>query len=129
MELADLLADSIRQAILDWRDGCLSNAQTAANRQPSFGRTTPQHARSTPPSASPLVIRYRELENDIPVATRIPTLAEWQGSDLRLYERGNHKQPQQIVPRRFLEAIDSPPITHLSVAAASWPRLLQTTIL
>ncbi|MCC7334296.1 MAG: PSD1 domain-containing protein [Pirellulaceae bacterium] len=108
MELADLLADSIRQAILDWRDGCLSDAQALLIDDFLSAELLPNTLEALP-SASPLVIRYRELENDIPVATRIPTLAEWQGSDLRLYERGNHKQPQQIVLRRFLEAIDSRP--------------------
>ncbi|MCA9181344.1 MAG: DUF1549 domain-containing protein, partial [Planctomycetales bacterium] len=108
MELAGLLADSIRQAILDWQEGCMSDAQALLIDDFLSAELLPNTLEALP-SASPLVIRYRELENDIPVATRVPTLAEWRGSDLRLYERGNHKQPQQIVPRRFLEAIDSRP--------------------
>lgn len=58
------------------------------------------------PNTAELVNAYRQVESQIPVAKRIPTLAEWKGADRPLFERGNHKQPSEIVPRRFLEAID-----------------------
>ena len=53
--------------------------------------------------------RYRELENAIPIPTRVPTLAEWQAEDQPLFDRGNHKKPLERVSRRFLEAIDAKP--------------------
>ena len=62
-----------------------------------------------------LIERYREWENEIPVPTRVPTLAEWQAHDQPLFERGNHKKPLAPVSRRFLEAIDARPYeTNLS---------------
>ncbi len=108
LELADLLANVLRQAILDWQDDSLSDAQALLIDGFLSEGLLPNTLEALP-SASHLVKSYRELEKDIPIATRVPALAEWQGSDLQLYERGNHKQPQQIVPRRFLEAIDSRP--------------------
>ena len=53
--------------------------------------------------------RYRKLENEIPVARRAPALSEWVGADQPLYDRGDHKKPREIIPRRFLEAIDNTP--------------------
>ena len=60
-------------------------------------------------SAKSAIAKYRELENEVPVPTRIPTLAEWRGNDQPLFIRGNHKQPGDRVPRRFLSAIDDSP--------------------
>jgi len=59
--------------------------------------------------AKALIRRCRELENEIPIPTRVPTLAEWQAHDQSLFDRGNHKKPLAPVPRRFLEAIDARP--------------------
>ena len=60
-------------------------------------------------SAKSAIAKYRELENEVPVPTRIPTLAEWEGRDQPLFIRGNHKQPGDRIPRRFLSAIDESP--------------------
>jgi len=60
-------------------------------------------------STKAAIAKYRELESEVPVPTRIPTLAEWQGRDQPLFVRGNHKQPGELVPRRFLSAIDDSP--------------------
>ncbi|MCR9199984.1 MAG: DUF1553 domain-containing protein [Planctomycetaceae bacterium] len=61
------------------------------------------------PSAAPLIRQYQQLEAAIPVPVRVPALGEWRGQDQRLFERGNHKQPAELVSRRFLEAIDPRP--------------------
>ncbi len=53
--------------------------------------------------------QYRKLEEQIPSASRVPTLAEHLGNDHPLFVRGNHKEPSALVPRRFLEAIDDSP--------------------
>ncbi len=60
-------------------------------------------------SAGKLINRYRELENAIPVPTRVPGLDESLAKDWPLYLRGNHKTPSDAVERRFLEAIDPAP--------------------
>ncbi|MCC9606187.1 DUF1553 domain-containing protein [Blastopirellula sp. JC732] len=56
-----------------------------------------------------LVSRYRNLENQIPVPQRAPGLAEATPHDQPLYVRGDHKSPDEVIPRRFLEAIDARP--------------------
>ncbi len=62
-----------------------------------------------PEGLAVMLKRYRELEADIPLPTRAPGVWERPGADQALYVRGNHKQPDHVVPRRFLEAIDAKP--------------------
>ena len=55
----------------------------------------------------PLVSRYRELEAQVSIPTRVPTLEETSGRSQPLYVRGDHRLPAENVMPRFLEAIDS----------------------
>ena len=57
----------------------------------------------------PLVQEYRKLESDVIVPTRVPGLDETIACDQALFERGDHKKPAAVVPRRFLEMIDATP--------------------
>ena len=57
----------------------------------------------------PLIERYRELEREIPTPRRVPGLDDVPAREQPLFIRGNHKQPDKIVPRRFLTAIDGTP--------------------
>ncbi len=52
-----------------------------------------------------LVARYRELEAQIPVATRVGGVADEQGFDERLFPRGNYRRAGVPVPRRYLEVL------------------------
>jgi len=56
-----------------------------------------------------LIEDYRRLEADVPVPTRVVGLDEARGRDQPLLIRGDHKQPGDPVPRRFLSAIDPAP--------------------
>jgi hypothetical protein len=56
-----------------------------------------------------LVEEYRKVESDLVVATRVPCLEETAGQDFPLLTRGDHRQPAEVVPRRFLEVIDGRP--------------------
>ena len=56
-----------------------------------------------------LVKEYRRLEAEVPVPQRAPGVIEAEAIDRPLFVRGNHKQPAQAVPRRFLEAFDATP--------------------
>ncbi|MEL6108814.1 MAG: DUF1553 domain-containing protein, partial [Planctomycetota bacterium] len=51
----------------------------------------------------------RELENAIPSPTRVPGLEDVGGRKQPIYVRGDHKKPGELVPNRFLEAIDAAP--------------------
>ncbi len=58
-------------------------------------------------NAKPLIEEYRRLESEVPAPRRVPGLDDVPDRTQRLYVRGNHKQPADVVPRRFLEAIDN----------------------
>ncbi len=64
-----------------------------------------------------LVARYRELEAQIPVATRVGGVADEQGFDERLFPRGNYRRAGVPVPRRYLEVLGAWPTQLASVSA------------
>ncbi|WP_197443581.1 DUF1553 domain-containing protein [Maioricimonas rarisocia] len=113
-QVVDRYIDAIGAALSAWKSGSADDAQAAllavcleqgllSNQLDAF------------PAARDLIAEYRRLENDVPVPTRVPGVDETVGYDQPLYIRGNHKQPGDAVPRRFLEAIDPTPYeTHLS---------------
>ncbi len=53
-----------------------------------------------------LIARYRELEAQIPVATRVGGVADEQGFDEHLFPRGNYRRAGAAVPRRYLEVLE-----------------------
>lgn len=107
-ELAELSTQVINMAIRDWQAGTATDAQVylldACLKQGLLANKFQEM-----PLAKPLVVEYRRLEEEIVTPTRVPGLEETVGRDQRLFTRGNHKQPQAAVPRRFLEAIDATP--------------------
>jgi hypothetical protein len=60
-------------------------------------------------SITPLLQRYRDLEAKLPLPTRVPGVIEADAKDAPLFVRGDHKQPAELVSRRFLEALDPTP--------------------
>ncbi len=62
---------------------------------------------SMQPSAKKILEQLRQVESQIPISNRIPCLEETAGIDAPLFVRGDHKRPDKVVPRRFLEAIDA----------------------
>jgi hypothetical protein len=87
-------------------------ADTMTNEQANFLRFFVRRGllpnkTSEIPTVAPLVAKYRELENEVPVPTRAPGMIEAGPRDHPLFVRGNHKQPGNPVPRSFLEAFDS----------------------
>lgn len=61
------------------------------------------------PAAAPLLTRYRDVEKRLPAPVRAPGVLEADGHDAPLFVRGDHKQPAQPVPRRFLDGVDPTP--------------------
>lgn len=106
--LANAYRQAIEKAIKAWKAATLTDDQAELLEACRHRQLLPNQV-SQLKNAQPLLTRYRELENDIPVATRIPTIAEWVAHDQPLYDRGNHKRPLERVPRRFLESIDPKP--------------------
>jgi hypothetical protein len=60
-------------------------------------------------SITPLLSRYRDLEAKLPAPTRVPGVIEADAKDAALFVRGDHKQSAEIIPRRFLDALDPTP--------------------
>ena len=107
-EVEDIFITAIRQALSHWEPGSLSDSQAdLLNECVRMGLL--ENTLSELPQTASLVKRYRELENQITVPTRIPGLDETRGRTQALFVRGNHKQPAETVPRRFLEAFDETP--------------------
>lgn len=60
-------------------------------------------------SVDQLIERYRAVEAKLPAPTRVPGVIEAEPNDARLFVRGDHKQPADAVPRRYLEVLDPKP--------------------
>jgi hypothetical protein len=102
--LAERYREALKRAIEEWRDGTLDD--DGADFLSALLRFLPNKAADLP-----LVAEYRRLEKEIPEPSRAPGVLEGFGSDEPLFVRGDHKRPAQLVPRRFLEAIDPAPYT------------------
>ncbi|MEX0937852.1 MAG: DUF1553 domain-containing protein [Pirellulales bacterium] len=107
-DLAALYESTIRAAVQSWKDECVSDQQ-ALLLDACLREGLLPNALQSLPTAKPVLAEYRRLEGEIPVPRRVPGLDETIGRDQPLYERGNHKQPREPVPRRFLSAIDPTP--------------------
>ncbi|MBS0204821.1 MAG: DUF1553 domain-containing protein [Planctomycetes bacterium] len=107
-DLADRYSQAVAAAVAAWRADSATDAQAslldACLKQGVLTNTLEGLV-----TARPLINEYRRLEDEVVVPTRVPGLEETVGRDQALFERGNHKQPGPIVPRRFLEAIDATP--------------------
>ena len=107
-QLAKLYTSAVRQSIRAWRNGKTSNEQAKfLNYFVREGLLT--NSPNVSPEVAKLVAEYRKLEAEIPLPQRAPGVLEAEAFDRPLFVRGNHKQPAQAVPRRFLEAFDSRP--------------------
>lgn len=89
--------------------GTLTNAQAILLDEIVASGGLPNLPDQLPSDLAEFVTRYRALESRIPLPTRAPGVWERPGIDQALFVRGDHKQPAETVPRRFLEAIDPKP--------------------
>ena len=104
-ERTQLSAGEVIQA---WQKGTLSNSQAEALNRLVQAGLLPNQLKDIPEAAK-LVTRYREIEAKLPMPTRVPGVIEADAKDAPLFVRGDHKQPSDIVPRRFLDALDPTP--------------------
>ena len=65
----------------------------------------PNNLNEIPSCQGPLE-KYREQNEG--AGTQAPGILDGEPFDQALFERGNHKKPAHLVPRRFLEAITEP---------------------
>ena len=101
-------ATNVRAAVQAWIDGTITSAQAELLDQLlRDGKLVNDRRRIT--DAEPLLAKYRALENRLPAPVRAPGVMEADATDRALFVQGNHKNPSEIVPRRFLEALDPKP--------------------
>ena len=109
-EIRSIYVEVIRNLLGKWQNGeVLSDAGALLLEDLRAGGALPNKGESVPAELASLLTEYRDLESQVPTPTRAPGIAERPGVDQALYVRGNHKEPGEIVPRRFLEAIDETP--------------------
>ena len=97
-----------QDAVRAWLAGTLTDGQAEAlNRALQSGKLP--NKLSDIPEAAALVEQYRALEAKLPRPTRAPGVLEGDARDAALFVRGNHKQPADLVPRRFLDGINPAP--------------------
>ncbi len=111
-----LLVDTIHA----WRDGRLTESQ-AAYLDSFVSNGVLETEAANLPTVKPLVERYRELEDEIPIPRRAPGVIEEGGDAQRLLIRGSHKNPGDMVERRGLTALggelfDDGPAARLGLA-------------
>ena len=99
---------SASDLIQSWQKSTLTDTQAEVlNRLVQTGKLPNKLADL--PEAAKLVERYREIEARLPAPTRVPGVIEADAKDAPLFVRGDHKQPSDIVQRRFLDALDPTP--------------------
>ena len=109
-ELAGRYADRLREAIADWAEGSVSPSQAAYLDFFVRHRVLPTSAGASE-RLGRLVADYRQLEDEVPVYRRAPSVLEEAGPDQRLLVRGNHKDLGEPVARRYLAALGGEPYT------------------
>lgn len=102
------ISGSPREAVQAWIQGTMTDAQAELLGMLLRTGKLPNDTVAIP-DAAPLLARYRDVEAKLPMPTRAPGVLEADAKDAALYVRGDHKQPAQLVARRFLDGIDPKP--------------------
>ena len=106
--LARVYGLTLKECIDAWTANSMTNEQASFLAYFVRQRLLPNDL-ATLRKLAPLVAEYRQAEEEVPVPTRAPGVLEGDAFDQPLFHRGNHKEPQDPVRRRFLEAIDDAP--------------------
>jgi cytochrome c553 len=101
-------ASQLTKAIEAWRAGTATAADTALLDACLVADVLPTRLEASPAIAE-LTTRMRALEAAVPPPARAPGVVEGTVFDQPLFVRGNHRQPADPVPRRFLSALDPTP--------------------
>lgn len=114
-ELAQLYERLLREAVQAWRGGvCRDDQAELLQAAVEAGLLSNSASAAVDrPDSTRLIGRleeYRRLESEIPEPTRVPGVWEPGGRDWPLYVRGEHRQPAEVVQRRYLELFSTDPI-------------------
>ena len=111
VDLSELVRGTLKQILRDWGSGDdrFDNASALFLDEALAAGLLPNHLNSLPDTLSDLIREYQALEAAVPRPTRAPGVFERKGIDQAVFVRGDHKQPGELVPRSFLEVLDSTP--------------------
>ncbi len=107
-ELSEQIAHRINEAIESWKRSEATDQQALLLDACLRGGLLANDLVQLPEVAK-LVGEYRALEAAVPLPTRVPGIVEADAADQALFVRGDHRNPGEVIPRRFLEAIDPQP--------------------
>ena len=107
-ELAHRYVEELQRAIRGWQTKSLNDDDTAFLNFFLHQELLPATITRLP-QLRELVERYRQLENEIPIPRRAPGVLEAVGFDQRIFERGQHTQPGNPIPRRGLSVFGTTP--------------------
>ena len=108
VELAAGYATAVRVSVRAWLGGTLTDGQALFLDQLVRSGLLPNRLSELTVMKS-LVVSYREREAALRIPTRAPGVIETTPFDQPLLVRGDHKQPGEEVPRRFLDAVNASP--------------------
>jgi hypothetical protein len=108
-ELASRYVRALRHCVEAWKEGRITDEEADFLGQFVRLDLLPNKLGDLP-AAAQLIAEYRRLEAEVPVPTRAPGVLEGFPQDQPLFVRGDHKKLGEVVPRRFLEAIDPRPL-------------------
>lgn len=97
-----------REAVAAWKAGTMNDDQAELLGALLREGILPNDTKLIP-GAQALLTRYREIESKLPLPTRAPGVLDADSHDAALFVRGDHKQPSEIVARRFLDGINPAP--------------------
>ncbi len=109
-DLARRMGRRLVEAVEAWRDGGASELQAAYLDAFVRADLLPR-SRDRLPSVDTLLTRYREIEAQVPVPRRAPSVLEEAAPDHPFLVRGDQDARGAPVPRRYLAALDSVPYT------------------
>ena len=107
-QFREVLVQAVRNAVVAWATGSVTDSQADLLNQSVRLGLLSNNLKSLPNTAR-LVQKYRRLESEVQVPTRVPGLDETRGRTQPLFVRGDHKKPAELVSRRFLEAFNETP--------------------
>ena len=107
-QLAALYEEVLESCIAGWNDDTLDDSQ--ARFLDFFARSNLlPNTLDDLPTVAPLVQEFRELEAKLKAPVRSPGVVQAELITQPLFNRGNHRDPAEPVPRRYLDAFGARP--------------------
>ena len=120
-ELAKHYSRVINEAIDAWSKDQSNDAQARMLNFLVGKKLLPTSVKETP-KLEETVTQYRSLEKDVVSPRLAPGILDNEPFDQALFVRGNHKEPSDLVPRRFLESLNDNPYPKTSIGRLEYAK-------